>query len=90
MIRATLAQTVKDSITIHRYVDGSAQDSSNDQSLQQTIADQDDEIADHYQREQLLQEEIGLTKPARCGVKCGALIGAGVTLLVVRIAAALL
>jgi hypothetical protein len=90
MIRATLAQTVKDSITIRRYVDASGQDSSTIKSLQETIADQDEEIADHYQREQLLQEEIDLTKPARCGIKCGAAIGAGVTLTIVKLLAVIL
>lgn len=86
MIRATLAQSEKDSITIRRYVDGSLQDLSTIKSLQQTIADQEVELEDHYEREDLLQEEIDLTKPARCGFKCAAAIGAGATLLVVRIA----
>lgn len=90
MIRATLAQTVKDSITIHRYVDGSAQDLRTIKSLQQTSLDQEVELEDHYEREQLLQEELDLTKPARCGVKCGAAIGVGVTLTVVKILAFIL
>jgi hypothetical protein len=90
MIRATLTQSVKDSITIRRYSEGSAQDSSTIGSLQQTIADQAVELEDHYEREQLLQEEIDLMKPSRCGIKCGAAIGAGVTLTIVKILAVIL